>query len=99
MVTVLVEERGALENSADSKLALQTAHRANDHLNQPLTLFMFYIERNISIVLVADLQHSGKISRLVSQQPLQVADKAIHVTFSGRLADDVLVVVVPEAAA
>lgn len=51
------------------------------------------------MTLVADLQYGVKLSRLVSQQALQVADKAVHVAFSSGLSDDVLVVVVPEAAA
>lgn len=44
--------------------------------------------------LAADVQHGMKLSRLVSQQALQVADEAIDVAFAGSLAYDVLVVVV-----
>lgn len=51
------------------------------------------------MTVVADFQDGLKLSRFVSQQALQVADKAVHVAFSGRLSDDVLVVVVPQAAA
>lgn len=44
--------------------------------------------------LVADVQHGVQLPRLISEQALQVADKAVYVAFSSRLADDVLVVVV-----
>lgn len=46
------------------------------------------------MTLVAGVQHGVKLPRLISQQALQVADKAVYVAFAGRLADDVLVVVV-----
>lgn len=46
--------------------------------------------------LVADVQHGVQLPRLISQQALQVADKAVYVAFAGRLADDVLVVVVSQ---
>lgn len=48
------------------------------------------------MTLAADVQHGMKLSRLISQQALQVADKAVHVAFAGSLAYDVLVVVVSQ---
>lgn len=51
------------------------------------------------MTLVADLQDTMKFSRLVSQQALQVADETVHVAFSSRLSNDVLVIIVPETAA
>lgn len=51
------------------------------------------------MTLIADFQYGLKLSRLVSQQALQVADKAVHIAFSCCLSDDVLVIVVPQAAA
>ncbi len=46
------------------------------------------------MTLVADIQQGVQLPRLISQQALQVADEAVDVAFSGRLVDDVLVVVV-----
>lgn len=50
------------------------------------------------MALAADVQYCLQLSGLVSQQALQVADKAVHVAFTGCFADDVLVVVVAQAA-
>lgn len=46
------------------------------------------------MTFVSDVQHGVQFPRLVSQQALQVADKAVNVALACRLADDVLVVVV-----
>lgn len=51
------------------------------------------------MTLSADLQYGMKLSRLASQQALQVADEAVHVAFPSRLSNNVLVIVVPETAA
>lgn len=51
------------------------------------------------MTLTADLQYGMELSRLVSQQALQVADEAVHVAFPSCLSNDVFVVVVPETAA
>lgn len=48
------------------------------------------------MTLFTDVQHAVQLSRLVSQQALQVADKAVDVAFASRLADDVFVVVVSQ---
>lgn len=46
-----------------------------------------------------DVQHGVELLGRVAQQALQVADEAVDVAFPGRLVDDVLVVVVAQAAA
>lgn len=38
-----------------------------------------------------------QLTRLISQQALQVADKAVDVAFASRLADDILVVVISQS--
>lgn len=47
------------------------------------------------MTLVTDVQYGVQLPRLISQQALQVADKAVDIAFASRLADNVLVVVVP----
>lgn len=49
-----------------------------------------------SATLTTDVQQSVQLARLVSQQALQVADKAVDVAFAGRFADDVFVIVVAQ---
>lgn len=46
------------------------------------------------MTLVTDVQYGVQLSRLISQQALQVADKAVDIAFAGRLAYNVLVVVI-----
>lgn len=50
-------------------------------------------------ICAANVQHGVQLSGLISEQILQVADKAVYVTFPDRLTDNVLVVVVSQTAA
>ena len=51
------------------------------------------------MVFTTDVQHGMQLPGLISQQALQVADKAVDVAFASSLADDVLVVVVAKTTA
>ena len=50
------------------------------------------------VTLATNVQHGVQLSRLVSQQALQVADEAVDVALPRRLAYDVFVVVVAQTA-
>lgn len=51
------------------------------------------------LILGVDIQHGVELPRLVAQQSLEVADEAVDISLARRLVDDVLVVVVAQAAA
>lgn len=48
------------------------------------------------MTLATDVQHSVQLPRFISQQALQVTDKAVDVAFAGRLAYNVFVIVVAQ---
>lgn len=57
---------------------------------------MVYLLIEPLMTFVPDVQHSMQLPGLISQQALQVADKAVYVAFAGRLAYDVFVVVIAQ---
>ena len=99
--TVKITSQRRRERPCGRNAANKTARRRRRVIRQPFSSWSFARGRCSLVLLVALRCHPAGGEQLVgrvSEQALQVAHEAIDVSLAGRLVDDVLVVVVTQAA-